>query len=142
MGVLCLIYMILALRTNAVFVMIFFTLVFAFCFLAAAHWQMANGATSDLPKRLIVAGGAFAFVTCMCGWWIFFAIMLASLDFPFQLPGESRPILKLSSMMRVILLVLPVQHLVPVHRDSEVYVTELLTIRPCSWRFISPHQRR
>merc|ERR1711974_146378 len=32
------------------------------------------------------AAGAFCFVTCLCGWYIFFAIMLASVDFPFDLP--------------------------------------------------------
>ncbi|KAL9079285.1 MAG: hypothetical protein Q9157_001808 [Trypethelium eluteriae] len=95
MGVLCFIYMILALRTNVVFFLIFFTLVFAFSFLASAYWQMANGVTSNLPMHLITAGGAFAFVTCICGWWIFFAIMLAALDFPFQLPvGDLSHIIK------------------------------------------------
>ncbi|KAL1594374.1 hypothetical protein SLS60_010134 [Paraconiothyrium brasiliense] len=33
-------------------------------------------------------GGAFAFVTTLFGWWIFIAIMLASLDFPFEVPGK------------------------------------------------------
>ena len=88
MAFLSLIYLILALRTNIVFVMIFFTLMPAFSLLAGAYWQMANGASSSLPTKLIVAAGAFAFVTSCCGWWIFFAIMLASLDFPFQLPGK------------------------------------------------------
>jgi hypothetical protein len=35
-----------------------------------------------------VAGGAFTFVTCILGWYLFFVIMLAALDFPFQLPGK------------------------------------------------------
>jgi hypothetical protein len=30
--------------------------------------------------------GACAFVTSLSGWWILFAIMLAVLDFPFQIP--------------------------------------------------------
>ncbi|KAI9662871.1 MAG: hypothetical protein M1821_007918 [Bathelium mastoideum] len=102
MGVLCFIYMILALRTNAVFVLIFFTLVFAFGFLAGAYWQMANGApASGLPTKLIVAAGAFAFVTCLAGWWILMAIMLAALDFPFQLPvGDLSHIIKGASDKR------------------------------------------
>ena len=90
MGVLCFLYMLLALRTNIVFFLIFLTLVLAFSCLAGAYWQLAQGATV-LAGRLVVAGGACAFVTCCCGWWIFFAIMLAALDFPFQLPGEWRP---------------------------------------------------
>ena len=40
---------------------------------------------ADHPA-LLQAGGAFTFVTSMAGWWIFFAIMLASLDFPFSVP--------------------------------------------------------
>jgi uncharacterized protein len=87
MALLCFIYLILALRTNVVFVLIFFTLVCAFCLLAGGYWQTSNG-NAVLAGKLVQAGGAFAFVTCACGWWIFFAIMLAALDFPFQLPGE------------------------------------------------------
>ena len=43
----------------------------------------------------MIAGGAFGFVTSLAGWWIFFAIMLASLDFPFSLPvGDLSHIIK------------------------------------------------
>lgn len=31
-------------------------------------------------------------MTCLLGWWIFFAILLAALDFPFQLPGKALPL--------------------------------------------------
>jgi len=93
MGVLCFIYLICSLRTNVVFVVIFFTLVIAFGLLAGAYWQLANAladnanpATLQKAHRLQVAAGAFTFVTCLAGWWIFFAIMLAALDFPFQIP--------------------------------------------------------
>jgi succinate-acetate transporter protein len=90
MGVLCFIYMILALRTNIVFVLIFFFLVPAFSCLAAAYWHLALGTPESLHKasKLQIAGGAFSFVVSMLGWWIFSAIMLAALDFPFQLPGN------------------------------------------------------
>jgi succinate-acetate transporter protein len=87
MGIMCFIYLILSIRTNVVFFLIFFTLVIAFGLLAGAYWQASNGNIA-LAGRLQVAAGAFAFVTSACGWWIFFAIMLAALDFPFQLPGE------------------------------------------------------
>jgi len=30
--------------------------------------------------------GAAALVTCAAGWWLFASIMLATLEFPFQLP--------------------------------------------------------
>jgi len=88
MGVLCLIYMICALRTNVVFLLIFTFLVPAFACLAAAYWHLAQDINSTVAPVLLVAGGALAFVVCLLGWWIFAAIMLAALDFPFQLPGE------------------------------------------------------
>ena len=43
MGVLCLIYLVCALRTNIVFVVVFFTLVIAFGLLAAVHFLTASG---------------------------------------------------------------------------------------------------
>ena len=87
MGVLCFIYMICSIRTNLVFFGIFLTLVPAFGCLAGAFWQTANGNVA-LAGKLQVTAGALTFITDMLGWWIFFAILLASLDFPFQLPGK------------------------------------------------------
>jgi len=87
MGALCLIYLICALRTNIVFVGIFFTLVIAFSLLTATYFQLSNG-NAVLAGRLQIAAGATTFITCLLGWWIFAAIMLAALDFPFQIPGE------------------------------------------------------
>ncbi|KAI5212267.1 GPR1/FUN34/YaaH-class plasma membrane protein-like protein [Aureobasidium subglaciale] len=106
MGMLCLLYFICSLRTNVVFAMIFFTLVLAFGCLTGAYWNLAiaygNPATSAAraahaatATRCLTAAGALTFVTDMCGWWIFFAIMLASLDFPFQLPvGDLSTLIK------------------------------------------------
>jgi hypothetical protein len=87
MGIMCLIYLVCSIRTNICFFMIFLTLVFAFACLTGAYLQANNG-NLVLAGRLQIAGGAFAFVTCIFGWWIFAAIMLASLDFPIALPGE------------------------------------------------------
>jgi succinate-acetate transporter protein len=99
MGLLCFIYLICSLRTNVVFVVIFFTLVLAFGCLTGAYWENAHaiaGAAAGktayaaskiaLAARIQKAAGGCLFVTCMAGWWIFFAIMLAALDFPFQIP--------------------------------------------------------
>lgn len=101
MGLLCLIYFILSLRTNVVFAIIFLTLVPAFGCLAGAYWHLAlafgAGATAPPPivNTLLVAAGALTFITDMAGWWIFFAIMLAALDFPFQLPvGDLSTLIK------------------------------------------------
>jgi succinate-acetate transporter protein len=88
MAILCLIYLICSLRTNICFFMIFLTLVFGFCMLAGAFWEANNGNLARSAK-LQYAAGAFTFVTTLFGWWIFLAIMLASLDFPFQVPGKS-----------------------------------------------------
>lgn len=89
MGVVCFIFMICALRTNVVFFLIFLLLIPAFALLAAAYWHVAINPQSTIAPTLQVAAGALAFVVCILGWWIFAAIMLAALDFPFQLPGES-----------------------------------------------------
>jgi len=96
MGVLCFIYLICSIRTNVVFMVIFLSLVCAFGCLAGAFFQLGNAyGTTDkaagaahaaAAKRCVVAGGAFTFVTSAAGWWIFFAILLASVDFPFNLP--------------------------------------------------------
>jgi len=94
MGLLCFVYMICALRTNIVFFGIFATLVPAFGCLAGAYWHLAQG-NAALATTLQLPAGACTFVTCMLGWWIFFAILLASLDFPFQLPvGDLSHIIK------------------------------------------------
>lgn len=99
MGLLCVVYFICSLRTNVVFMVIFLTLICAFGCLAGAYWQLGNafaatarndaGAAATataIAGRCVKAGGAFTFVTSMAGWYIFFAIMLAALDFPFQIP--------------------------------------------------------
>ncbi|KAL8769710.1 MAG: hypothetical protein Q9209_004326 [Squamulea sp. 1 TL-2023] len=85
MGLLCLLYLICALRTNVVFVTIFFGLFFTFVLLTGSYWQLAIGHAAA-ATNLQIASGAFAFLACLAAWWIFFAQMLASVDFPFQLP--------------------------------------------------------
>jgi len=86
MGLLCFVYMICALRTNLVFFLIFLFLIPAFGCLAGAYWHLALGDAAT-ATTLQVAAGACTFISDLLGWWIFFAILLASLDFPFQLPG-------------------------------------------------------
>lgn len=88
MGVLCFLYMILALRTNLIFFLIFLLLVPSFSLLAAAFWSLADDpvARASEAQTYVITAGALTFVIDMLGWYIFFAILLASLDFPFQLP--------------------------------------------------------
>lgn len=85
MGLMSLIYLICALRTNLVFVAIFFGLLMTFAVLTGSYWQFAQE-NYELAGKLQVASGAFGFMAVMAGWWIFFAQMLASVDFPFELP--------------------------------------------------------
>lgn len=85
MGLLSLIYLICALRTNVVFVAIFLGLLLTFVVLTGAYWHAALGHT-EMAERLQVGAGAFGFLATLAGWWIFFAQMLASVDFPFQIP--------------------------------------------------------
>jgi len=82
-GVLVFIYMIGSLRTNVVFVILFFTLDVAFFLLAAGYFRIGEGRD---PTSLLRAGGAFAFVTTLCGWWIMLALVLGSTGFPFSVP--------------------------------------------------------
>lgn len=80
MGVLCFIYMIVSLRTNIIFFLIFLTLVIAFGFLSAFYFGHGENAT------WAVAAGGTTFVTCLLGWYLFFVQLLASVDFPLNLP--------------------------------------------------------
>ncbi|KAF1946872.1 hypothetical protein EJ02DRAFT_499716 [Clathrospora elynae] len=85
MGILCLVYLICSIRTNLIFFLIFFTLVPAFGLLSGSYFHAAKG-NAAMASKLAEASGAFCFVTCLCGWYIFLAIMLASVDFPLDLP--------------------------------------------------------
>ncbi|KAL1874885.1 hypothetical protein Daus18300_003426 [Diaporthe australafricana] len=88
MGVLSFIFFVCAFRTNVCFVIIFLTLVLTFAFLTVAYWLLAEDFTGNASTAndFVIAGGASAFVCCAAGWWILFAIVLESVDFPFQLP--------------------------------------------------------
>ncbi|KAI5450818.1 hypothetical protein NCC49_002824 [Naganishia albida] len=84
-GILTFVFFVCSLRTNVVFVFLFLSLDFAFWMLAAAYAQVSRE-NVETASRLFKAGGAFAFVCCLCAWWIFIALMLASNNFPFTLP--------------------------------------------------------
>ncbi|KAL8798125.1 MAG: hypothetical protein Q9182_006932 [Xanthomendoza sp. 2 TL-2023] len=102
MSLICFVFLICSLRTNIAFFIIFLTLVCAFGCLAGAYFNLAlvyanptNLAAATRASRCVVAGGAFTFVTSLAGWWIFLAIMLASLDFPVQIPvGDLSTLIK------------------------------------------------
>lgn len=71
MGVLCFVYLICALRTNLVFVVIFFTLVLAFGCLTAAFWYTAlaaqgNTAAAVTAGRCLVVSSTRDSCTFLC----------------------------------------------------------------------------
>jgi len=78
-------FFVCSLRTNIVFVFIFLLLTTTFALLAAAYWVLAQGMTT-LGARIETAAGACAFTFCIAGWYILFAQLLLTLDFPFTLP--------------------------------------------------------
>lgn len=79
------IYLICALRTNVVFVAIFIGLLLLVGMLLGSYWNAATGNT-EMAQRLQFLAGVFGLITTSGGWYIFAAQMLASVDFPFQLP--------------------------------------------------------
>jgi len=83
MGVLCFVYLIVALRTNVVFVLIFATLVPAFGCLAEFFFELGEGRVNMGMQH---AAGGLTFVTSLLGWYLFFVQLLAAVDFPLNLP--------------------------------------------------------
>lgn len=87
MGVLCLVYLICAIRTNVIFFVILLPLPPAFALLAAANWYAGIGEMA-CSQTLQVVAGALTFITDVLGWYLFTSLLLASIDAPFQLPGR------------------------------------------------------
>ena len=101
MGLMSFIYLICALRTNLVFIAIFFGLMMCFVLDTGAYWHLAGGNT-DLGTKMQVASGAFLFLAVSAGWWIFFAQLLASVEFPFEVPvGDISHFIKPLSEVKV-----------------------------------------
>ena len=88
MCVLVTVYMIVSLRTNVVFLLIFILLIPTFALLAFFFFNISE--EKFPPYNALHAAGALAFVVSMLGWYIFLAILLASVDFPFSLPGKQK----------------------------------------------------
>lgn len=85
MGLLSLIVTICALRTNMIFVSSFTALTLLFAILTGSYWNTAIG-SMDLAKQQQFVAGGFGLVAVSGGWYMFLAQMLASVDFPLQLP--------------------------------------------------------
>ncbi|KIK69121.1 hypothetical protein GYMLUDRAFT_152681 [Collybiopsis luxurians FD-317 M1] len=78
-------YFITALRTNVAFVGIFFFLVLTFALLAAGYAKLGD-ADASTAIALLKGAGAFAFVTCVIGWYLLAALIFAVVDMPFSFP--------------------------------------------------------
>ncbi|EXJ67633.1 uncharacterized protein A1O5_08979 [Cladophialophora psammophila CBS 110553] len=97
-------FLIASLRTNVTFVLVFFFIDLAFIMLMATYWTLAEGKTAILLEnvkrqvnhfrveyphkaaRVVGAAGAFVFVFCVFGWYLFFTMILLAVDFPLNLP--------------------------------------------------------
>ncbi|KAH8804919.1 GPR1/FUN34/yaaH family-domain-containing protein [Xylogone sp. PMI_703] len=92
MDILCVIYLICALRTNPVLVSVFFTLTIGLGLLVGEFfWKSVAYANKDqnalaVVNKLEIAAGAVLFVTCLAVWYEFLAIMLEIVEFPLRLP--------------------------------------------------------
>lgn len=94
MGVLCFIYLLCSLRTNICFFLIFLSLVPAFGLMAATYWQLAEGHANTALICQHGAGG-LVFAVCLLGWYLLMAQLLASVDFPINLPvGDLSKVIK------------------------------------------------
>lgn len=56
-----------------------------FVLLTGSYWSLAAN-DIDTANKLQVVAGAFGLMAVLAGWWIFFAQMLASVDFPIEIP--------------------------------------------------------
>ena len=88
MGLLCFVFLICSLRTNIVFFTIFLLLVPTFTLMAAAFWKIAEATPEAFVTALNVqhAAGGLAFTVALLGWYLLFVQLLASVDFPLNLP--------------------------------------------------------
>ncbi|KAK3621072.1 hypothetical protein LTR56_022998 [Elasticomyces elasticus] len=85
MGVLTFMYMVCAIRTNAVFFTIFVLLEIAFWLLTAGYWKAASGDAAAFAT-LAKATGACLFALDVLGFYLLFAQLLQAVDFPLDLP--------------------------------------------------------
>jgi succinate-acetate transporter protein len=88
MGLLCFVFLICSLRTNIVFVTIFMLLIPTFTLFATVFWKMAEGTPQALATALTAqhAAGGLAFTVALLGWYLLIVQLLASVDFPLNLP--------------------------------------------------------
>ncbi|KAK6222649.1 hypothetical protein LQW54_000830 [Pestalotiopsis sp. IQ-011] len=97
LGIVTFIFLLCSVRTNVVFVIIFLSLTMCIGFITGAYWQLAKdyAGNAAFAGKLLVGAGACSFVTTAGGWWLLLAQLLASVDFPFNLPvGDLSTVIK------------------------------------------------
>jgi len=89
MALVSFIFLLGSLRTNVPFVIVFFTLVILFGFLAAANYQVGYNPTPEgleYAAYLLKIGGGFGFVTLIMGWYLAIITACAATGVPCPLP--------------------------------------------------------
>ncbi|GAA6062800.1 hypothetical protein JCM10212_006161 [Sporobolomyces blumeae] len=84
-AVLNLIYTIASIRTNVVFVCLFTFLEITFWLLVSVYLKLALGSLGHLDA-ILKAAGAFAFLTCIMGWYLLVVLVFDSTGMPIALP--------------------------------------------------------
>lgn len=74
-----------SLRTNLVLVWILFFVAMTFLLLSAGYFNLAEASTA-VGGDLLIGAGAMGFSACMGGLYILFHLLLASTQFPFNVP--------------------------------------------------------
>ncbi|KAK5329109.1 hypothetical protein LTR70_000945 [Exophiala xenobiotica] len=85
MTLLATVYCIASVRTNIAFFLIFLSLIPCFATLAASYFAYGHGYTAS-AALLQNVGAGFLLAVSLIGWYIFVALVLLSVDFPFRLP--------------------------------------------------------
>lgn len=78
-------FLLASFRTNITFVLVFLFIDLAFIMLMATYWTLAEGKTA-IAAKCQKAAGAFVFVFCVFGWYLFLTMILMAVDFPLNLP--------------------------------------------------------
>jgi len=84
-AIIAFLFMIPALRTNVPFFLTFLSLVFTFSLFAAGYFQQGMGNLARASHLFKVAGG-FNLIVSISGFWTLAHLLLASVDFPFNVP--------------------------------------------------------
>ncbi|KAL2870273.1 transcriptional activator of ethanol catabolism AlcS [Aspergillus lucknowensis] len=85
MAVLMLVFLICATRTNAVYTLIFLTLLLTFLFLSAGYWCLGDG-DAVVGRRCVKGAGASLFVASLLGFYLLIAQLFESVGLPLSLP--------------------------------------------------------